>query len=72
MDWPWTYDEAMYLQQEYVCWRTELRLDPSTKHYLKLARWEEMARLHCGSMLNAQIECCDEKGASPTGEPLLD
>ena len=50
------YREAMLLQQEYVCWRAEVRLDPDPRHYLMLARWEEMARLHCGSMLNAQIE----------------
>ena len=64
--WPWTYENAMYLQQEYVCWRAELRLDPSTKHYLMLARWEEMAREQCGSMLNTQIDCLDEAGSKGT------
>ena len=62
----------MYLQQEYVSWRTEMRLDPSTKHYLMLARWEEMARQHCGSMLNSQIDCLDEKSSNLGGAPVDD
>jgi hypothetical protein len=60
MDPRWDYQEAMLLQQEYVCWRTEVRLDPTPAQYLMLARWEELARQHCGSMLNAQIDCLDD------------
>lgn len=57
LEWRWGYEEAMLLQQEYACWRAELRLDPEPRHYLMLARWEELARLHCGSMLHEQFEC---------------
>lgn len=63
----WDYTEAMLLQQEYVCWRAEVRLDPCPRHFLMLARWEELARQHCGSMLNPQIDCLEEgpQGAEP-------
>jgi hypothetical protein len=50
----------MLLQQEYACWRAEVRLDPDPRHFLMLARWEELARQQCGSMLNGQIDCPDE------------
>lgn len=61
LEWRWDYREAMLLQQEYVCWRTEVRLDPDPRHYLMLARWEELARQHCGSMLHGQIDGSDEE-----------